>query len=131
MKALLDTHAMVWFIAGDSQISVKAKQIIEDKENQILVSAISLFEISIKLKLSKIALNKPLAEIFQDAISAGIEILPIQNKHLLEYQNLTMNAEHRDPFDRLIISRAISEKAAIISADKQFNLYKSQVEILW
>ena len=66
MKVLLDTHAMLWFINGDSQISVKAKHIIEDKGNEILMSAISLFEISIKLKLSKITLNKPLAKIFQD-----------------------------------------------------------------
>ena len=63
--------------------------------------------------------------------SAGIEILPIHDKHLLEYQNLTLNAEHRDPFDRLIISTAISERAAIFSVDKQFNRYENLVEILW
>ena len=52
MKVLLDTHAMLWFIEGDRQISHKARQIIQDTNNEVLVSAISLFEISIKLKLS-------------------------------------------------------------------------------
>jgi PIN domain nuclease of toxin-antitoxin system len=131
MIVLLDTHAILWFINGDSQISLKAKQIIEDKRNEVLVSAISLFEISIKLNLAKIELCKPLTAIFEDIKSAGIEILPIRNKHLLEYKNLALNAEHRDPFDRLIISTAISENAAIISVDKQFDHYKGLVEILW
>ncbi|WP_374759416.1 PIN domain-containing protein [Dyadobacter fanqingshengii] len=58
-------------------------------------------------------------------------MLPIHNKHLLEYQNLSLNAGHRDPFDRLIISTAISEQAAIVSVDKQFDHYQSLVEILW
>ncbi|MCF0041924.1 type II toxin-antitoxin system VapC family toxin [Dyadobacter fanqingshengii] len=131
MKVLLDTHTVLWFINGDSQISVKAKRIIEDKGNEVLMSAISLFEISIKLKLTKIILRKPLAEVFDDIRSAGIAILPIHNKHLLEYQNLSLNVEHRDPFDRLIISTAISEQAAIVSVDKQFDHYQSLVEILW
>ncbi|MCF0048620.1 type II toxin-antitoxin system VapC family toxin [Dyadobacter sp. LJ53] len=110
MKVLLDTHALLWFINGDSQLSFQARQIIEDKSNEVLLSAVSLFEISIKLKLAKLTLRKPLAEIFQDIRSAGIDILPIRDNHLLAYQNLSMHVEHRDPFDRLIISTAISEK---------------------
>jgi PIN domain nuclease of toxin-antitoxin system len=131
MKVLLDTHAMLWFIEGDRQISHKARQIIEDTNNEVLISAISLFEISIKLKLSKLTLRKSLTDIFQDIKNAGIVTISIENRHLLEYHSLELNPEHRDPFDRLIIATAISEKAAIVSIDQHFAYYQNLVEILW
>lgn len=131
MKVLLDTHAILWFINGDHQLSVKARQIVENTENQILISAISLFEIAIKLKLNKLTLQKSMEEIFVDINTAGIETLPIREIQLLQYQVLPMHSEHRDPFDRLIIATAISEKAAIIGIDRHFNYYHSFVEVLW
>ena len=127
----MDTHALLWFIDGNDQLSVKARHIIENTDNQILISAISLFEIAIKLKLNKLALHKPLEEIFADITAAGIDTLPIQELQLLKYQELPTHSEHRDPFDRLIIAAAISQKAAIISIDRHFYLYDSFVEVLW
>ncbi|MCF2487640.1 type II toxin-antitoxin system VapC family toxin [Dyadobacter sp. CY347] len=97
----------------------------------MLVSAIGLFEISIKLKLCKLVLRKSLADIFQDIKNAGIVTISIQDRHLLEYQSLELNPEHRDPFDRLIIATAISEQAAIVSIDQHFAYYQNLVEILW
>jgi PIN domain nuclease of toxin-antitoxin system len=131
MKILLDTHTVLWFIEGDSQLSEKARQIIENTQNEVYLSAVSLFEISIKLKLGKLMLQKSLAEIFEDINRAYLKILPISQLHLLEYQNLPLNANHRDPFDLLIIATAISENADIISRDQKFDQYRSVVNVIW
>jgi PIN domain nuclease of toxin-antitoxin system len=131
MKILLDTHTILWSIEGDSQLSTKARMIIEDIQNEVYLSAISLFEISIKLKLGKLSLQKPLNEILEDIDSALLKVLPISHLHLLEYQNLPLTANHRDPFDLLIIATAISENADIISRDKKFDHYRSVVNVIW
>ncbi|WP_229253836.1 type II toxin-antitoxin system VapC family toxin [Dyadobacter sp. NIV53] len=95
MKLLLDTHAVLWFIEGDSQLSAKARELIENPVNEIYVSVISFFEISIKLKLGKLYLQKPLSLIFQDIAHAYIHVLPISNSHLLEYQNIPIISDHK------------------------------------
>lgn len=125
MKIVLDTHTLLWFIEGSSKLSIKARIIIEDFNNKIFVSSVSLFEISIKLKLGKLILQKPLKEIFHDITSADIEVIAISNSHLLEYQNIPFYTEHRDPFDRLIIATAIVERADIISMDQ--NLFTTMI----
>ncbi|MCF2445409.1 type II toxin-antitoxin system VapC family toxin [Dyadobacter sp. CY345] len=131
MKLLLDTHAVLWFIDGDLQLSANARELIENPVNQIYVSAISFFEISTKLKLGKLSLQKPLNLIFQDIADAYIKVLPISNSHLLEYQNVPLISDHRDPFDRLIIATAVAENAGIISIDQKFQNYRSLVNVIW
>jgi PIN domain nuclease of toxin-antitoxin system len=131
MKIVLDTHTLLWFIEGSSKLSSTARLIIEDFNNEIFVSSISLFEIAIKLKLGKIMLQKPLKEIFHDIRSADIKVIAISDLHLLAYQNIPFYTEHRDPFDRLIIATAIAEHADIISMDQKFIYYKDLVEVIW
>lgn len=77
MKILLDTHALLWFIEGDSQLSQNAKKLIENPDNEVYVSHISFFEISIKLKIGKLQLLKSLRGIYNDALKAGIELLDL------------------------------------------------------
>jgi PIN domain nuclease of toxin-antitoxin system len=131
MKFLLDTHTLLWFINGDSQISADARRIIEDTKNEIAVSVASLFEISIKLKIGKLSLRKSLLEFIEDVDKAWIQVTPIANAHLAAYQNIPDIPGHRDPFDRLIIATAISEDAIVISADPQFRSYRDQLTVIW
>lgn len=131
MRYLLDTHALLWFTGGDKQLSVKSRDIIEDKGNKVMVSAISLFEIPIKVKIGKMELIKPLAGIYRDIQVASIEILPILLSRLDEYQNIPLYADHRDPFDRLILATAVVEKADIITLDPKFQYYTDLVKIIW
>lgn len=131
MRLLLDTHALLWFIEGDLNLSQKVKGLIENTENEVYVSMASLFEISIKLKLDKLFLKKPLEDTFQDILDAYIVILPMRNSHLIQYQNIPVHPEHRDPFDRLIIATAIAEKAEIISKDSKFQNYKELITVVW
>ncbi|GAB2795673.1 type II toxin-antitoxin system VapC family toxin [Rhabdobacter roseus] len=131
MPLLLDTHALLWFIGGDNQLSAQARKLIEDPSNRVMVSTISLVEMTIKIKLNKLSLKKPLNEIYRDIRSAFIEVLPISPSHLIEYQNVPLYAEHRDPFDRLIIATAVVEKPEVISLDPKFQYYKDLVDIRW
>ncbi len=117
MNYLLDTHALLWFTGGDKRLSNKARKIIEDIDNKLSVSASSLFEIAIKVKIGKMNLTKSLDTVFRDVQTASIIVLPITQPHLQEYQNIPLYADHRDPFDRLIIATAIVEKAEIITID--------------
>lgn len=131
MKFLLDTHALLWFIEGDARISEKARCIIEDTQNEFSVSVASLFEIAIKLKIGKISLQKKIAGFIEDVEAALITIIPIADTHLIAYQNLRDVADHRDPFDRLILATGISEEAAIISIDPKFSQYREEVKVVW
>ncbi|GLU55312.1 type II toxin-antitoxin system VapC family toxin [Dyadobacter frigoris] len=131
MKLLPDTHAVLWFIEGDLKLSAKARELIENPRNEIYVSVTSFFEISIKLKLGKLSLQKSLNLIFQDITDAYIQVLPISNAHLLEYQNVPLINDHRDPYDRMLVATAVAENAGMISIDQKFENYLALVNVIW
>lgn len=127
MNFLVDTHAVIWFITDNLKLPVKAKKIIEDKKNTCYVSIASYWEIGIKHSLGRLDLSADLGEIFQIVEDTGFEILPITPKHILT--NSGLEYHHQDPFDRIIISQAITEKLSIISKDGHFEKYK--VTVVW
>ena len=131
MKILLDTHALLWFIEGDSQLSQNAKKLIEDPKNEVYVSHISFFEISIKLKIGKLQLLKSLRGIYDDALNAGIELLDLEFEHIENYQSVPLIADHRDPFDRVLIATALHENLSIITIDEKFENYKHIINVIW
>lgn len=127
MKILLDTHTAIWFLNGDCDLSETAKSNILNKRNAKYISIASVWELAIKVGLKKLRFNggtKGFIELLEDN---GIKIIPISAKHLFELECLPMF--HRDPFDRIIISTAISEKMILISKDNNINSYS--VKTLW
>ena len=128
MNLLLDTHAFLWFIAGNSSLSRKARAAIEDENNRILLSVVSLWEIAIKVSLGKIKLSEPFDTLIPEQLTAnGIELLDISVEHAALVA--TMAFHHRDPFDRLIAAQANVEDMTLISIDEVFDVYK--VNRLW
>jgi len=125
MECLLDTHAFLWFIAGSSELSLKAKEIILNPENKKFVSVASFWEIAIKLKLEKVQLDIPFEELKNQAVINGFHILPILFEETLKLTSLELH--HRDPFDRMIISQALKYEFSIISKDTEFNKYTNKV----
>jgi len=121
MRYLIDTHAFLWFNEGSSELSPLAKSLIENPENEILVSIASLWEISIKNALGKLRILKGYETVIDDVIANSIEILPINFAHTVAQNKLPFH--HRDPFDRIIASQAIIEEIAIISKDSIFDSY--------
>ncbi len=96
-----------------------------------MVSTSSLFEIAIKVKVGKMDLIESLKAVYQDIEASFIKIVPITATHLLEYQNIPLYADHRDPFDRAIIATAVVEKAKIITVDPKFQYYQDLVDLVW
>ena len=128
MKLLLDTHALLWFIGNDPQLSVSARQNIENPEHEKFVSAASLWEIAVKLSLQKLKLPRPFAEVFPQQLEInGFELLPISCVQLEQLAALPFH--HRDPFDRLLIAQAMADDMTIVTRDPEFLKYT--VKILW
>jgi len=127
MNLLINTHAVIWFITEDDQLSVKAKELIKDINNTCFVSIASLWEMGIKYSLGKLDLKADLKKIFELIDQSGLTILPITTSHILA--NTTLDFHHRDPFDRLIIAQAKSEGLTLISKDKEFEDYN--INLIW
>lgn len=127
MRNLLDTHTFIWFINGSDELSVKARKAIEHKNAINFISIASLWEIGIKISLGKLVLNKPFAAIAEQIEINGFQLLQVSFEHILIVANLPFH--HRDPFDRLLVAQGIANNLAIISKDKQFRLYDT--DIIW
>ena len=127
MKYLLDTHALIWFLNGDSQLPDKVKTIIEEKGNKCLISVASLWEIAIKHSSGKLDLNMPFNELQNLLTISAIEILPVKFEHLLVLNRMPLH--HNDPFDRIIISQSIHEELTVLSKDKLLHIYP--ISIYW
>ena len=124
MAFLLDTHVFLWFISGDTQLPVSVREKIKDIHQPCFLSAASLWEITIKTQIGKLTLNISLQELFDFADRNQIEIVPITYDHLITLSKLPNH--HNDPFDRLIISQAISENLILITRDKGLKKYKAK-----
>jgi len=122
LRVLLDTHSLLWFYLDDPKLSDLAKSIILDSSHVKYVSPASYWELAIKIQKKKYSLTKPFEEAMREAIDLnGFEHLPIEPRHTALL--ITMDAHHRDPFDRLIVAQALSEGLSILSADSQLDLY--------
>ncbi len=128
MRVLLDTHAFLWFVLNDPQLSTSARTLIEDPTTDVLVSPASYWEIAIKVRLGKLDLRSSYDDFMQRGILGNdFAILAIEPKHTSVLTTLPMH--HRDPFDRLLIAQAQVEKLAIASVDTAMDAYG--VQRLW
>lgn len=128
MNYLLDTHAFVWWITGEARLSRAAEQTLSRTPEVVYVSAASLWEMAIKIKLGKLKMPDPFgAYVLRQIQINRLEILPIHAPHVLETMNLPPH--HRDPFDRLLIAQARTEELTLISGDEALRAY--EVKICW
>lgn len=128
MRVLLDTHAFLWFILDDPQLSPAAKAVIENPANDVCVSPASYWEIAIKIQLGKYSLPLPLRQFMDTHLAANaFDVIPVEPRHVEPLTTLPLH--HKDPFDRLIISQAIVEGITVVSADTAFDSYP--VTRLW
>ncbi|MBU4444954.1 type II toxin-antitoxin system VapC family toxin [bacterium] len=122
MKYLSDTHALLWIVDRNSQLSNTAREIYLDEDNEILISSASIWEMAIKISLKRLIIPGNLQEFVKEhVIGNNIQILNISLSHI--YRLETLQYHHRDPFDRLLISQAIEENIPIISSDNRFDQY--------
>lgn len=120
MRLLLDTHALIWFVAGAADLPMAARRAIEDETNEVFVSAVSAMEITTKFRLGKLPSAGPLAERFEQAVAErGFSPLPIHMSHAERAGSMPI--PHKDPFDRLLIAQAIVEDMPLISNEAVFD----------
>ena len=122
MRALLDTHALLWWLADDPALSRPARKFIAETKNTPVVSAASAWEIAAKVRLGKLPTAADLAADFTAIMErAGFELLAISAEHAIRAGLLA--GVHKDPFDRMLIAQAQAEAVAIISNEEVFDNY--------
>jgi PIN domain nuclease of toxin-antitoxin system len=122
VNLLLDTHALLWWLAGTERLSRRAWAAIGDPGNQVFVSAASAWEIAIKAALGKLDVPPNLSTWLPDELRANrFAPMPIKVNHALRVEALPRH--HSDPFDRMLIAQAQEEDLTLISADSQFDHY--------
>jgi len=132
MNYLLDTHALIWAIFDPRKLSKPAVKVISEKENNIYVSVVSLWEIALKYSVGKIELNGVRPEDLMGVIDdSGFKIFPLESDIVLSAYKLK-KANHADPFDRMLIWQAIQENITMISRDDAFNKYEQAgLKLFW
>ncbi len=122
MRLLLDTHAFLWWAEDSPRLPRAARRAIQDKDNDISVSAASAWEITTKHRLGKLPGADPIASDIAGAIAdQGFEELPITVAEAARAGALS--GPHRDPFDRLLIAQALSRDLVLISNESTFDRY--------
>jgi PIN domain nuclease of toxin-antitoxin system len=122
VRILLDTHTLLWWLDGDRRLSRRARAVIANDDNTVLVSAASAWEISTKVRLGKLpGANEVGAELPAILRQQNFEPLPITIVHALRAGNLP--GPHRDPFDRMLIAQAQDEDLALASNERIFDAY--------
>jgi PIN domain nuclease of toxin-antitoxin system len=122
MKALLDTHTLLWWLDGDEQLSATAREWINVASHSILVSAASAWEIATKVRIGKLPGAVEVAAQFHECLmSQGFAPLDISAEHALRAGSLP--GPHRDPFDRMLIAQAQSLNVPLISNERIFDNY--------
>ncbi|MBI4909659.1 MAG: type II toxin-antitoxin system VapC family toxin [Acidobacteria bacterium] len=118
MKFLLDTHVLLWWLEGSPRLPDPARRLISDPENTVFVSAVSLWEIWLKLSLGKLRLPEDFEQVLA---SQEFEQLPLTGKHAREVANLPWL--HRDPFDRMLVAQARVARIQLLTADEMVAAY--------
>ncbi len=126
MRILLDTHCWLWMQVDPERFSDESRRLIEDPDNELLLSAASSWEIAIKYELGKLPLPEPPASYVPGRMQAsGTAPLPVEHSHALHVAELPDH--HRDPFDRLLVSQAMLERLVLLTADRQLEPYDVQL----
>ncbi|MBB5045078.1 PIN domain-containing protein [Shinella fusca] len=119
MRLLLDTHTLLWWLNDDEKLGGRSRSLIGDPANDVLVSAVSLREITVKLRIGK--LDADISEILGILPGEGFQRLDITDAHLIALAGLAIH--HRDPFDHLLMAQALAEGAHFVSEDRNVPLY--------
>jgi len=126
VRLLLDTAILIYAVESPECLSKRAISALENKENILELSAISLTEIAIKSTLGKLRISAALAR--QAVVDLDLRILPYTAEHAFRLFELPLH--HGDPFDRQIIAQAFSENIPIVTSDGAFRLYKG-LKLIW
>jgi PIN domain nuclease of toxin-antitoxin system len=122
MRLLLDAHALIWSVDDPAKLGPNAAQLLTDQSHELLISAGTIWEVSIKTGIGKLGLSFPFQQWIDQAIAdLGAALLPIEIRHAAA--QMTLSHHHGDPFDRLLAAQAQVDGLTILSADRVFDRY--------
>jgi PIN domain nuclease of toxin-antitoxin system len=125
---LLDTHAFLWAAAGSERLSERARTLVEDPANELLLSAASAYEIAVKAARGHLVLPEDTGTYLATRVAAlAIEALPVTVEHAVEAA--TLPRLHADPWDRILVAQARREAIPILTIDSLVAQY--DVETIW
>jgi PIN domain nuclease of toxin-antitoxin system len=127
VNLLIDTHALIWFVAGDRRIGKAARAAMQNDHARLHISAASVWELAIKAARKRIDLRFPVQRYLADRLDEGYGLLPVEGTHAAAVEHLPFH--HHDPFDRLLVAQALSERMAIVTRDRVFKKYG--VDVIW
>ena len=127
MRLLLDTHTFLWWLADSRSLSRKARAAIEERDNEIFVSAATAWEITTKFRIGKLDEAEAVAADVAAILEEGF--LPLSVSVLHGQVAGALIGEHRDPFDRMLIAQAMIEQMLFVSNEASFDAYA--IRRLW
>ncbi len=128
MKLLLDTHVLLWLQTEQERLGASLA-LLEDEANELFVSAVTTWELAIKVGLGKMAVPAAVLDFVETrAARIGATLMPISHAHAAGVVRLP--EVHRDPFDRLLVSQAIAEGATLLTADAVLRGYGPIVQLV-
>ncbi|MBV9654033.1 MAG: type II toxin-antitoxin system VapC family toxin [Acetobacteraceae bacterium] len=128
MRLLLDTHILLWALEDGTRLTAEMRRQLQDRANDVLFSAASVWEIAIKTMLGRADFGVQPQEIVEAARETGFMELPVSAAAAARVSELPQF--HRDPFDRLLIAQAITEPARLYTADRLLRRYSELVTVM-
>lgn len=126
MQLLLDTHIFLWYVSGDTRLSIATRDAIDEPNNDVFLSVGSFWEIVIKYELGKLPLPQaPDRFIPAQRKAHGIQSLPFDENDARFLVGLPFH--HRDPFDRMLVSQAMARVLTIVTVDPEIRKYSIPV----
>jgi PIN domain nuclease of toxin-antitoxin system len=125
MKLLVDTHLLVWAAYNPKRLTKAARALIEDFENELVFSAASLWEITIKQSLGRQDFHVNGTLLRRDLLDNGYAELSITSEHALYTDQLTHT--HKDPFDRILLAQVILEGITLVTNDRELAKYQGPI----
>ena len=128
MRLLLDTQLIYWWHRGDPRLNGETVRLVEESEDAVYVSRVSLWELAIKGGLGKLRIDLPVFA--SDLEAMGFTWLPIENSHILGLASLPAFPDHRDPFDRLLVAQSASEPLILLTSDPVLGRYGPLIRVV-
>jgi PIN domain nuclease of toxin-antitoxin system len=132
MNLLLDTHTLLWAIGKSNELSERIIRDIKNSNNEVLISAVSLWEIALKCNLGKLVVDFDIKNIPEYCIIMGFELIPLAPMDALNSLQLPQKSNHKDPFDRMLIYQCIKNEYTFASKDTKIEQYKENgLKYIW
>lgn len=128
MRLLLDTHVLLWALSDSKRLPAETRDLIASADNEILFSAASIWEIAIKEQLLRAQFGVDAETIIDAARETGFTELAVSAQHAAGVAKLPLH--HKDPFDRMLISQALTEPARLLTADRTLGAYSKDLVAL-